>query len=110
MGDTEAKTTKKPRKTKKQGELPGIEKPKHPELDTLLERQAEVSSALGEARQELGEINDSILAAMEKLKLDSYRHDTAVPPILVTRKKGADKVKVKRVGAVAVDEAEVVDE
>ena len=100
------------RKTKKQTELPGIEKPKHADLDTLLERQAELSTALGETRQELGTVNESIVAKMEELKLASYRHETAVPPILVTMTKGSTKVKVKRVGAppdVEVDEAEAAE-
>lgn len=92
-------------KVKKQGELAGMEKPTNPELDKLLERQAELSTALGETRQELGEVNESILAKMGELKLDVYRHETAVPPILATVKKGTTRVKVKRVGAVSVDEA-----
>lgn len=92
-------------KPKKQTELPGIEKPSNPELDALLERQAELSSTLGETRQELGEVNESILAKMSELKLTTYRHETAVPPILATVKTGTTSVKVKRVGAVHVDEA-----
>lgn len=92
-------------RTKKQTELPGIEKPSNPELDKLLERQAELSTALGETRQELGEVNESILAKMAELELSVYRHETAVPPILATVKHGASRVKVKRVGAVAVEEA-----
>lgn len=92
-------------RTKKQTELPGIEKPKHTDLDTLLERQAELTTTLGETRQELGSVNEDILAKMAELKLSSYRHETAVPPILATVKQGTTSVKVKRVGAVHVDEA-----
>ena len=92
-------------KTKKQTELPGIEAPAHKELDVLLERQAELSTTLGETRNELGSINESILAKMSELKLTSYRHETAVPPILATVKTGTTSVKVKRVGSVHVDEA-----
>lgn len=97
------------RKTKKQTELPGMEKPKHPELDVLLERQVELKSTLGETRQELGANNEQIIATMEKLGIETYRDETAVPPILVTLTKGAAKVAVKQVGAVEVDETEAGD-
>lgn len=91
-------------RVKKQTELAGMEKPTNPELDKLLERQAELSTALGETRQEFGEVNESILAKMAELNLSVYRHETAVPPILATVKHGTSRVKVKRVGPVEVDE------
>lgn len=102
------KRTKKTNVTpiKKQGELAGLEKPNHPELDLLMEKHASTSADLGTARQALGEINEQLLATAEKLRVDTYRHPTAVPELLLTIKKGTPKVKVKQAESdVDVDEA-----
>lgn len=82
-------------KRKKQTELPGMEKPTHTELDALLELHAEKTSAMGELRQAIGELNEKLLAKAEELGLTVYRNDTAVPPLLLTITKGASKLKVQ---------------
>ncbi len=92
------------RTTKKQNELPGFEKPNHPELDTLLEEHAAQSSALGEARQRIGEINVQLEAKAKALGISNYRNDNAVPPLVLTITEGSTKVKVAK-GKAKVDEA-----
>lgn len=96
-------------KTKKQTELPGIEKPKHPELDTLMEEHAELAGKLGETRQRMGELNEQMMAKAKELGLAAYRNETAVPPLLLTVTQGTTKVKVKAAHVaedVDVDEVE----
>ncbi|HOG29513.1 MAG TPA: hypothetical protein PLT35_09565 [Vicinamibacterales bacterium] len=98
-------------RTKKQTELPGLEKSTHKELDTLMEEHAALASTLGETRQRMGELAEQMLAKAIELKLTVYRHETAVPPLLLTVTEGTAKLKVKpAVGAVVVDEAEVDEE
>jgi len=98
-------------RTKQQTELPGLEKPTHKELDTLMEEHAALASTLGETRQRMGELAEQMLAKAIELKLTVYRHETAVPPLVLTVTEGTAKLKVKpAVGAVVVDEAEVDEE
>lgn len=93
-------------RTKKQPELPGMEKPTHKELDTLMEEHAALATTLGETRQRMGELTDQMMAKARELKLTVYRNETAVPPLVLTVTEGTAKVKVKpAAGAVAVDEA-----
>jgi len=98
-------------RTKKQTELPGLEKSTHKELDTLMEEHAALATTLGETRQRMGELAEQMLAKAIELKLTVYRHETAVPPLVLTVTEGTAKLKVKpAVGAVVVDEAEVDEE
>lgn len=98
-------------RTKKQTELPGLEKPTHKELDTLMEEHAALASTLGETRQRMGELAEQMLAKAIELKLSVYRNETAVPPLVLTVTEGTAKLKVKpAVGAVVVDEAEADEE
>ena len=83
------------KKIAKQTELKGIEKPKHEELDKLMEEHAAHASALGEARQRMGELSEQMLAYAKKHNLKTYRDDTAVPPLLFTLTEESAKVKVK---------------
>jgi len=107
-------------RTKKQTELPGLEKPTHKELDTLMEEHAALATTLGETRQRMGELAEQMLAKATELKLTEqmlakatelkltvYRHETAVPPLVLTVTPGSTKLKVAPAkGAVAVDAAE----
>lgn len=81
-------------RTKKQTELPGLEKPKIPELDTLLETYAEKASALSEARHALGELKAKIIEVAGKAGVTVYRDDTANPPLVLTLSTQDVKVKV----------------
>lgn len=89
------------KKVAKQGELSGIEKPSHPELDTLMEEHAKVSAEMGAGRQRLGEINEQLQQEAKKLKVTTYKHPTAVPELTLTV---TDKTKVKVKKAKADDE------
>lgn len=98
---------------KKQTELPGLEKPTHKELDTLMEEHAALASQLGETRQRMGELAEQMMAKARELKLSVYRNETAVPPLVLTVTEGEAKLKVAPAkGAVVVDaaEAEEADE
>jgi len=97
-------------RTKKQTELPGMEKPTHKELDTLMEEHAALATQLGETRQRMGELSEQMMAKARELKLSVYRNETAVPPLVLTVTEGTAKVKVKPAGAVSVDEAEADEE
>ena len=98
-------------RTKKQTELPGLEKPTHKELDMLMEEHAALATTLGETRQRMGELSEQMMAKARELKLSVYRNETAVPPLVLTVTEGTAKLKVKpAVGAVTVDEAEVDEE
>lgn len=98
-------------RTKKQTELPGLEKPTHKELDTLMEEHAALATTLGETRQRMGELAEQMLAKATELKLTVYRNETAVPPLVLTVTPGDTKLKVKPAkGAVAVDAAEAEGE
>lgn len=98
----------KPKRTRKQGELPGMESPKHPELDTLLELYAEKSSAISSARVALGELKEKIIQTADKLGLTVYRNDTASPPLVLTLTERDLAVKVQAVAG--GDESEAADE
>ena len=63
----------KPKRTAKQKELPGMESPKHPELDALVEMYTEQASALSVARFNIGETKVKIIELAEKLGLTVYR-------------------------------------
>lgn len=98
-------------KRKRQTELPGIESPSHPELNTLLEEKAALDTQAGEIRQRQGELNESIVAKARELKLTTYRDDNAVPPLVMTLNEGKTKVKVAKAKATVVtDAAESGDE
>lgn len=100
----------KPTRVKKQTELPGIEKPAHPELDTLLAEHHEQTSGLGAARQRLGELNVTIEQKAKELGITTYRNDNFDPPLILTITSGT-KVKVKVAKSAApVDESEHDDE
>ncbi len=94
-------------KRKRQTELPGIEKPSHPELNTLLEEKAALDTQAGEIRQRQGELNESILAKARELGITTtYRDDNAVPPLVLLISDGKTKVKVTKAKAtVETDEA-----
>lgn len=94
------------KKRAKQTKLPGIEKPSHPELNTLLEEKAALDTQAGEIRQRQGELNESIVEKAKQLGVTTYRDDTAVPPLVLTITGGKTKVKVAKVKAVVeTDEA-----
>ena len=95
-------------KLAKQGELTGIEKPNHPELDTLMEEHASLSEELGTARQRIGELNVQLEQEATKLGVTTYRHPTAVPELVLTVTEGKSKVKVKK--AKGGDDSEADDE
>ena len=98
-------------RTKKQTELPGLERPTHKELDTLMEEHAALATTLGETRQRMGELAEQMLAKATELKLTVYRHETAVPPLVLTVTPGETKLKVSPAkGAVSVDGAEADEE
>lgn len=91
----------------KQSELAGIERPSHPELNVLMEEAAQIDSRMGADRQRRGEINKQLLQEAGKLKLDTYRHPTAVPELTLTVTERDAKVKVKKAKG---DESEGDDE
>lgn len=91
-------------RTKKQTELPGIEKPTHKELDTLMEEHAALASTLGETRQRMGELAEQMMAKARELKLSVYRNETAVPPLVLTVTEGTAKLKVKPAKGAAIDD------
>lgn len=91
------------KKVAKQTELKGIEKPKHEQLDKLMEEHAALASTLGETRQRMGQLSEQMLAYAKENKLTAYRDDTAVPPLLFTVTKASEKVKVKAAKAAAPD-------
>ena len=94
-------------RTKKQSELPGLEKPTHKELDTLMEEHAALATTLGETRQRMGELAEQMMKKAVELKLTVYRHETAVPPLVLTVTEGKTKLKVAPAkGPVSIDEAE----
>lgn len=104
---SEANLKKLKKRTKRQTELPGIEKPSHPELNALLEEKAALDTQAGEIRQRQGELNDAILAKARELGLTTYRDDNAVPPLVLLISDGKTKVKVtKAKGAVETDDAD----
>ncbi len=90
-----ATVTEKPKRAK-QGELPGVEAPSHPELDTLMEEHATLGERMGADRQRLGELNAQMLQEATKLKVTTYRHPTAVPELTLTVTERTAKVKVKK--------------
>lgn len=98
-------------RTKKQTELPGIEKPTIPELDTLLETYAEKAAALSEARQAVGDLKRQIIALAKEKGLTTYRDETASPPLVLTLKERDVAVKIiKLTGEVDLDEDELDEE
>lgn len=101
-------STEKPTRTRKQGELPGMESPKHPELDTLLELYAEKVEALSSARVAVGELKGQIIQTATKLGVSTYRNDTASPPLVLTLTERDLAVKVQAVLS-DVDESEADD-
>lgn len=105
---TEATVTNitKPKRAK-QTELAGMEKPSHPELDTLIELRDEQTTTLGETRQAIGQTNEKILETCARLGVKgAYRNDTAVPPLVLTITEGSVKVKVVKAKAKAEPESE----
>lgn len=96
-------------RVKKQTELPGLERPKHAEMDTLMEEFAAQASILGEARQRMGELNEQMLAKARELKLTTYRDETAVPPLLFTLTEST-RVKVKAAKAAEPEDADESDD
>lgn len=100
-----APTTAPKPKRAKQKELPGMESPKHPELDALVEMYTEQASALSTARFNIGETKAKIIELAEKLGISVYRDDTASPPLVLTLTEAGVKVKVTPVGSALDDEA-----
>lgn len=99
-------TELKPKKGRKQAELPGMESPKHPEMDALVEMYMEQASTLSTARFNVGETKAKIIELAEKLGLSVYRDDTASPPLVLTLTEAGVKVKVTPVGTALDDEPE----
>lgn len=92
-------------KRAKQTELKGLEKPSHPELDTLIELRDEQTTQLGVTRQAIGETNEKILSTAKRLGVkDAYRNDTCSPPLVLTITEGSTKVKVVKAKALTADD------
>jgi len=79
-------------KRKKQGELPGMERPTIKELDTAAEHYVEKRDARMEASVTEKEAKDTLIAVMKKHKVDIYRDESA--NLVVTLVPGKDGVKV----------------
>lgn len=98
--------TKPPPKRAKQGELAGIEAASHPELNLLMEGIDECATAIGTARQRMGELKTQAEQKANALKLSNYRHPTAVPELVLTITEGSTKVKVVRAKSAPVEDEE----
>ncbi len=83
-------------KTKKQLQIAGTEKKSIKEVDLAAESYVEARDERMKLTEKEVEARDSLLAVMQKHKLDLYRDDDASPPLLVTIIEGDAKVKVSR--------------
>lgn len=88
---------------KKQGELPGIEAPSHPELDVLMEQYQRAKTNRIELLAEEVAAKDAMVEKAKELGITAYKHATHVPPLVLTITQGAEKVKVAEAPGVEVD-------
>jgi hypothetical protein len=79
---------------KKQTELPGMEAPKHPELDTAIETYAEKRDIRVAALVEEKQAKAVLLQLAEQLGVKVYRDETASPPLVLTLTEREVSVKV----------------
>ncbi len=90
-------------KTKRQPNLPTMEKKSIREIDVAAEAYVEVRDERMKLTEDEVEKREALIAAMKKAHIESYRDDDASPPLLITLIAGEDRVKVSRV---AEDDAE----
>jgi hypothetical protein len=74
-----------------------MEKKSIKEVDLAAEAYCEARDERMKLTEKEVEARDSLLAVMQKHKLDLYRDDDASPPLLVTIIAGDAKVKVSRI-------------
>jgi hypothetical protein len=83
-------------RTKKQLPIPGTEKETIKEVDSAAEAYVEARDERIRLTDKEVDAKDALVTVMKKHKLDVYRDENAVPPLIVTLIPGEDKVKVSR--------------
>jgi hypothetical protein len=84
-------------RTKKQLQVPGTERDHIAEVDTAAESYIEARDERMDLTEKESEAKEALLSVMKKHRLDVYRDENVVPPLVVTLIPGSDDVKVKRV-------------
>jgi hypothetical protein len=83
-------------KSRKQGELPTLERKKLLEVNAAAEGYVEARDERMKRTETEVEARTALVAVMKKHSLTVYRDDEASPALLVTLTPGEDKVKVTR--------------
>lgn len=91
-------------RTKKQLQIAGTEKDHIAEVDAAAESYIEARDERMELTEKESDAKVALLAVMKKHRLDVYRDENTVPPLVVTLIPGSDDVKVKRMKAAEEDE------
>lgn len=79
---------------RRQGQLPGMEEPRNPEVEHAAELyHQDMTARVGMSNKEkVSKAN--LIAVLKKHGLPSYRDSHAVPPIMITLKPGKEGVKI----------------
>lgn len=85
---------------RRQGELPGMEQKKNPEVENAAELYHADMRARVKASNKEKVTKAALIAVLKKHGLPSYRDDTAVPPIMITLTTGKEGVKIDVLGEV----------
>jgi hypothetical protein len=96
---------------KKQPALPGLERPKIPELSILGAAYRRIVKKRVKLTAEETAAREALIAAMQKHKQDAYVDDEHVPPLEIILTEGKVKVKVSELSPNATtEEAEEEDD
>lgn len=87
---------KQPRKRARQGELPGMEKPRFPRIETAAEHYRELREEQKALAERVTAARDQLIFEMRQAKQSTYRDDTADPPFVITVE-AKDNVKLTEV-------------
>lgn len=88
----------------RQAEIPGTERPKHPEIDAAAEVYVRARDKRVAASKDEVSAKESLIAAMKAAGVRVYRDDEADPPLTVMVTPGKPNVKVTQMDAAEDDE------
>lgn len=81
---------------RRQMTIQGTEKPTIKEIDTAAEAYVDARDERMKLTDRESEVKEALIGVMKKHKVEVYRDENAVPPLVVTLIPGEDKVKVSR--------------
>jgi hypothetical protein len=81
---------------RRQMKIPGTEQETIKEIDSAAEAYIDVRDKRINLTDRESEAKEALIGVMKKHKVEVYRDENAVPPLVVTLIPGEDKVKVSR--------------